>query len=143
MGWNKLPKDLEDKVQSSIGDEGEPQTNKYKNKKTEVDGIKFDSQLEARYYKKLVTLKAIGKIKELELQPLIRLQNGFDDKEGNHHRPINYKADFRVLWSDGEEEYIDTKGYKTNVYKIKKKLLLKKYPDMNFREITEDDLNLF
>jgi len=147
MGWDKLPKELEGKVQSSVGAEDEElkalkkaTERKYHNEKPEIDGHKFDSKLEARYYKKLVTLKATGEIKELELQPKIRLQDGFDDKEGNHHRPINYFPDFRVVWEDGKEEYIDTKGHETNVYKIKKKLMLFKYPDINFREVYDEDL---
>ena len=110
---------------------------KYKNKKPVVDGHKFDSQKEANYYKVLKMAKQSGDIEELELQPLIRLQDGFDDKEGNHHRPINYKPDFRIVWADGREEYVDVKGYKTAIYKIKKKLLLKKYPDINFREVED------
>jgi len=147
MGWNKLPKELESKVKSSVGAEDEEMKQlkkaterKYGNKKPEIDGHKFDSKLEARYYRKLVALKAAGEIEELELQPKLRLQNGFDDKKGNHHRPINYFPDFRIVWSDGKEEYIDTKGYKTSVYKLKKKLMLKKYPEINFREVYKKDI---
>ena len=110
---------------------------KYNNKKPEIDGHTFDSQKEANYYCLLKMLKDNGEIEDFELQPLIRLQDGFDDQEGNHHRPINYKPDFRVVWADGREEYVDVKGYRTNVYRIKKKLLLNKYPDMNFREVEE------
>jgi len=150
MGWNKLPKELEGRVKSTVGAKDKElkqlekaTKNKYHNKKTVVDGHKFDSKLEARYYKKLITLKATGKIKELELQPMFRLQDGFDDKEGNHHRPINYKADFDITWADDYQEIVDTKGKETSVYKIKKKLFLKKYPDINFREVREEDLEMF
>lgn len=139
MGWNNLPDDLENKVQSSIGgEEGNTPNRKYNNKKPEIDGHKFDSKKEGRYYEILKILESAGEVEKFELQPKFRLQDGFDDKNGDHHRPINYYADFKVWWKGGKIEIIDVKGSKktlTSVYKIKKKMLLKKYPDISFREI--------
>lgn len=139
MSWKKLPKELEGKVQSEVGGD-EENANKMHNTETVVDGKKFQSKLEARYYKKLIALKAAGEIEELELQPKLPLQPGFDDKNGEHHYPISYYPDFRIVWKDGKEEYVDTKGHQTQVYKIKKKLMLFKYPDINFREVYTEDL---
>jgi hypothetical protein len=118
----KIPKDLE------------RQDRKYKNLKPQIDGITFDSQKEANYYCELKIRKRIGEIEDFELQPGFLLQEGFRDKLGKWHRPIKYRADFRVKYFDGREEIIDTKGKRTASYQIKKKLLLKHYPDINFKE---------
>lgn len=49
---------------------------KYGNKKTYVDGIKFDSLKEARYYIYLRSLAESGKIKGLRLQVTLRVAAG-------------------------------------------------------------------
>lgn len=43
--------------------------NKYSNKITLVDGIKFDSKAEAKRYKELKLMEQAGLIKSLVLQP--------------------------------------------------------------------------
>ncbi|TDO92331.1 uncharacterized protein DUF1064 [Halanaerobium saccharolyticum] len=107
--------------------------NKYNNKKPLVDGIKFDSKKEARFYENLKLLKAAGEVKEFELQPkFVLLEKNKDRVTG---RGIKYIADFKITYSDGSVEVVDVKGHKTQVYKLKKKLLLAKYPDINFREV--------
>lgn len=111
------------------------QVRKYHNKKPTIDGITFDSQKEANYYCQLKILKQAGEIKDFELQPEFVLQEGFRDKNGNWHRPIKYRADFKVIYPDGVVEIVDTKGYKTQVYRLKKKMLLARYPDISFREV--------
>jgi hypothetical protein len=109
--------------------------NKYSNKKTTVDGIKFDSKREANRYQELKLLEKGGVISNLDLQPCFTLLEKFTDKMGKKHRAIKYKADFRYYDNEIEEEVVeDVKGMKTDVYKIKKKLLLSKY-DINFLEI--------
>lgn len=107
---------------------------KYNNKKPVIDGIKFDSQKEADYYCELKLSKRAGEIKDFELQPKFMLQEGFRDKTGKKHRAITYKADFKVIHNDGKVVYIDTKGKRTALYQVKKKMLLNKYPDINFKE---------
>ena len=107
--------------------------NKYNNKKPIVDGIKFDSKKEARFYQNLKLLKAAGEVKDFELQPKFVLLE--KDKDRVTGRGIKYIADFKITYSNGSVEVVDVKGYKTQVYKLKKKLLLKKYPDINFREV--------
>lgn len=100
---------------------------KYNSIKTIVDGIKFDSKKEARRYKELKVLERAGTIKELELQPRFILQDKFK-LEGKTHRKIEYVADFKY-WDKEKETWIveDVKGVKTDVYKLKKKIFLKKY----------------
>lgn len=62
------------------------------------------------------------------------MQEGFRYK-GKMVRPIKYIADFLVKYSDGREEVVDVKGMRTDVYKLKKKLLLHQYPEIDFKEI--------
>ena len=131
--WRNLTKKQEKLLDLDI-DNNKPKR-KYNNKKPTIDGIKFDSKKEARYYERLKILKQAGEVEKFELQPKFRLLEAFNDKQGNHHRPVDYYADFQVWWSDGKVEVIDVKGYKTNTYKLKKKLLLNKYQNINFREV--------
>ena len=110
--------------------------NKYKNKKTIVDGIKFDSEMESHYYIYLKQLKEIGEVIDFILQPTYLLQEGFN-LNGKRIRPITYKADFKVIYKDGHEEVIDVKGKITEEFKIKRKMLLYKYRDINFKCVQE------
>ena len=110
--------------------------NKYKNKKTMVDGIKFDSEMESHYYIYLKQLKEIGEVVDFVLQPTYLLQEGFN-LNGKRIRPITYKADFKVIYKDGHEEVIDVKGKITEEFKIKRKMLLYRYRDINFKCVQE------
>ena len=110
--------------------------NKYNNKKTIVDGIKFDSEMESHYYIYLKQLKEIGEVVDFVLQPTYLLQEGFD-LNGKRIRPITYKADFKVIYKDGHEEVIDVKGKITEEFKIKRKMLLYRYRDINFKCVQE------
>lgn len=103
------------------------------NKKTVLDGIKFDSKAEGRRYLELKMLLNAGKIQDLELQPEFVLQEKFKYK-GKTERAIIYRADFKYT-EDGETIYEDVKGHKTEIYRLKRKLLLKKFPDINFVEV--------
>ena len=110
--------------------------NKYNNKKTIVDGIKFDSEMESHYYIYLKQLKEMGEVVDFVLQPTYLLQEGFD-LNGKRIRPITYKADFKVIYKDGHEEVIDVKGKLTEEFKIKRKMLLYRYRDINFKCVQE------
>ena len=110
--------------------------NKFKNKKTEIDGIKFDSEMESHYYLYLKELKEEGVVVDFELQPAFILQEGFI-KDGRKIRPITYKADFEVTYIDGHIEVIDVKGKMTEEFKLKRKMLLYKYRDINFKCVQE------
>lgn len=108
---------------------------KYHNRKVEVDGIKFDSKLEAKRYLELKTLERAGEIKELVLQPSFELIPSFK-KNNKTYRKTAYKADFSYF-SISEGKYIieDTKGFKTDVYKLKKKLFEYMYKDLEIKEV--------
>ena len=110
--------------------------NKYNNKKTIVDGIKFDSEMESHYYIYLKQLKEIGEVVDFVLQPTYLLQEGFN-LNGKRIRPITYKADFKVIYKDGHEEVIDVKGKITEEFKIKRKMLLYRYRNITFKCVQE------
>jgi len=109
-------------------------TGKYNARKTIVDGITFDSRKEANYYCELKLLRRGGQVRSIECQVPFELVPGFRYKK-KYIRPITYVADFRVEYSDGHVEIVDVKGYKTKEYLLKKKMLLYKYPEIDFREV--------
>jgi hypothetical protein len=107
---------------------------KYGSRKTEVDGITFHSKREANRYCELKLLKQAGEIVDFELQPPFLLQSAFVHR-GVKYRSISYRGDFRILYPDGRQVVEDVKGYADiAVYRLKKKLLLCKYPDIEFIE---------
>jgi len=108
---------------------------KYRSKITKIDGIKFHSKKEALRYKELINLKNNGMIKDLILQPVFILQEKFK-YENKTIRAIKYIADFQ--WTDSYSGAIiveDVKGFKTEIYKLKRKLFLYKFPNINFVEV--------
>ncbi|VFB17214.1 Protein of uncharacterised function (DUF1064) [Urinicoccus massiliensis] len=109
---------------------------KYKAKKAIVDGITFDSKKEAGRYQELKLLERAGAIKDLSLQPNFLLQDKFKYK-GKTERKIEYIADFQYYVVKDKRWVIeDVKGYKTDVYKLKRKLFLKQYGEAyEFTEI--------
>jgi thymidylate kinase len=98
--------------------------NKYGAKKVIIDGIKFDSKMEADYF---LYLKQQPNVIAFRLQPKFLLQDKFV-KRGITFRKIEYKADFDVLYEGGRIETIDIKGAETEVFKIKRKLFEAKFP---------------
>ena len=100
---------------------------KYYSKKVIVDNIKFDSKKEANYYLKLKVLEKSGVIINLELQKEYLLQESFKINKKTR-RKITYKADFTYFSTlDDKIHVVDVKGFKTEIYKLKKKLFEYKY----------------
>lgn len=101
----------------------EKKKSKYNANKVEVDGIKFDSQKEANYYNELKLRLSAGNIKGFCRQAEFVLANN-----------VRYKADFIVFNNNGTTDIIDVKGFKTDVYKLKKKLFEDKF-NLKIREV--------
>lgn len=104
---------------------------KYKNIPVIFDGIKFDSKKEALRYRYLKHLEDTGKISDLRLQVPFDLIPTVKHGERTLKRII-YKADF-VYIDDGKTIVEDVKGMETEVFKIKMRLFLLRYPDVIFR----------
>ena len=98
---------------------------KYNNKHTWVDGLCFDSQLEANRYGQLKMLMRAGAIRGFCRQPEFVL---IDGNEGQ--RAITYKADFIVFTFEGSFTIEDTKGYETEQWKRTYKMFKDRYPEL-------------
>lgn len=139
--------DLPEQVRQQVGGKIAAQTSKYHNRKIEINGIRFDSHKEAQRYVQLMNAMRLGAIRDLRLQVDFTLQEAYTDWHGNRIRAIRYRADFtyqltgdfpasisaedRELWrryiESGKETVIeDVKGVKTQVYKLKEKLIAQK-----------------
>ena len=109
---------------------------KYRAIKTEVDGIMFDSKKEAKRYEYLKDRLDAGIIADLKLQPKF-------DCIINGKKICTYKADFEYLLVDeigpqGQISYYvveDVKGFKTPVYRLKKKMVEALFPGTLITEV--------
>lgn len=104
---------------------------KYNNKKVHIGELKFDSQLEADYYTYLQENKNELGIIDIQLQYPFLLIDTIKYHETTYRKRV-YKCDFRITYKDGLVEVIDVKGFETDVFKIKRQLLLERYPNINF-----------
>ena len=100
--------------------------NKYHNNKIIYDGKKFDSNKEKNYYIKLKLLESYNMITGLKRQVRYEIQPKYEIK-GRKVRAITYVADFTYKDEKGKTHIIDVKGYKTEVYKLKKKMFEYRY----------------
>lgn len=90
---------------------------KYRAVPVVVDGIRFDSKAEARYYAELKLRERAGEVYEVELQPRFQFVH-------NGQLIGTYRADFK-FWSDATKRthVVDVKGVQTEAFKIKRKLM--------------------
>jgi hypothetical protein len=110
----------------SVADMDRPKRNKYGNRRVEVDGIRFDSQKEARYYEELMLRYRAGDLKLVLLQVPFILPG-----------PVKYYADFLTIDNDGRFEVIDVKSEatrKNRVY-INKKKQMKAVGGIEIKEV--------
>lgn len=113
-----------------------PKYSKYGNKKVRFNDILFDSQREFKRYKELLLLLKGNLISALEIHPRFILQESVKLKNGTTQRPIAYEADFKYKDNKtGNTVIEDTKGKLTDVYKLKKKMFNKVYPELEITEV--------
>ena len=138
---------------------------KYGAKKTTVNGITFDSKLEAERYQQLMLLEKAGEISQLHLQVEFQILKGWTDpgialvpeydserdiiytiyqkpmKAGERIRSRFYVADF-VYYDTKSRMWIveDTKGMETPEFRRKWDMVKSQYPQYDFRKVTRDDV---
>lgn len=103
---------------------------KYGNRKTEKDGMIFDSKAEAAYYEQLKLRKYAGEIGEIRLQPCYPIVV-------NGTLIAKYYADFAYEDFTTQETFVDdvkSAPTRTAVYRLKKKLVESLY-GIKIREI--------
>ena len=108
--------------------------NKYHAQKCVIGGEVFDSKKEAHRYQELKILERAGEISDLKRQVkyvLIPSQREFGWKSGiaKHgkviERECSYVADFVYIDNRTQEKVVeDVKGVRTEVYRLKKKMML-------------------
>ena len=124
---------------------------KYKAVKTTIDGITFDSKKEAKRYTELKVLERAGHITHLELQPEYEIViNGvkickykadfryFTVRAENNERSYNSKGEWQTPTMTGDKEgqiVEDVKGFKTPIYRLKKRLVEASYPGTLIKEV--------
>lgn len=90
---------------------------KYGNVITTVDGIRFDSKREARYYEQLKLRQQSGEVHFWLRQVPMHLPGG-----------TKYVLDFLVFLRDGSVDFVDVKGRETKEFRIKKREVEHHYP---------------
>ena len=108
-----------------LGITKERKRSKYNAKKTWVDGICFDSAAEAKYYSNLKLMQQAGIIAGFCRQPRFVVTAG-----RNGGRGTEYVADFILFYPNGAYKIVDVKGKKTELFKLKMKLMMEKYPEI-------------
>ena len=95
---------------------------KYRNKKTVVDGVTFASKAESDRYSQLKLLQRAGQISGLVCQPkFICVVGGV--------KVCTYIADFSYFEKD-KQVTEDVKGYATDVFRLKRRLVEALNPGM-------------
>jgi len=120
---SSLSEDAKRQIMAAFSGSDNSKPSKMKNKITIIDGIKFRSKREGKFYCDLKILKKIGEVEYFKMQvPFIVGIN------------IKYFLDFEVHFADGRIEYWDvkprekdSKRFTTPLYKLKKQLMKKYY----------------
>lgn len=86
---------------------------------TTVDGIRFDSKKEARYYEQLKLRKAAGEVSYWLRQVPLHMPGG-----------TRYVVDFLVFFVDQSRppEYVDVKGRETAMFRMKRREIEHLFP---------------
>ncbi|MBQ2396890.1 MAG: DUF1064 domain-containing protein [Bacteroidales bacterium] len=104
--------------------------------KRTYNGIIFDSILEMKYYRDVILPNVeSGQIVKYELQKEYVLQPKFT-RNNKSVLPIKYVADFYVVYNNGHEEVIDTKGMPDSVALLKRKMFWYHFPDVDYKWMT-------
>ena len=113
---------------------------KYHAKKTTVDGITFDSKLEADRFQQLRLLEKAGEISDLRLQPEFQIYQGWIDPDtGEKHKSRFYVGDFWYVDMQNDKFVCeDVKGMETPEFRLKWDYVKSMYRHVEFRKVTRD-----
>lgn len=104
--------------------------NKYNNVKVKYDGHTFDSKREYRRYLMLMDMQKKGEISNLEVH--VKYEFPLTTQTGKNY---SYEADFRYRERvTGLFVIEDSKGHRTEVYKLKR-ALMKHFFNIEVREV--------
>ena len=117
----------------TVVEEKDNPNKKYGAKKCVINGFKFDSVMEGRYYVYLLHLIQKGIIKSFERQVTFVLQDKYRDEfTGKMIPAIKYVADFVLVMPDDAEVVIDVKGTETADFRLKQKMFGYRYRNIQF-----------
>lgn len=90
---------------------------KFRNIPTAVGNAKFSSKKEAKHWEELLLARSSGAL-------LFALRQ----VPFHHSSGVRYVVDFVEFWKDGDVKFVDVKGLKTPMYKVKKKMIEAEFP---------------
>lgn len=109
---------------------------KYKNVPVVADGVRFDSKKEYSRWVELKRLEALGEISHLERQGKIYLYSGSTPVTYDSGRKAYWKFDFAYFCSRRNKRILeDAKGFRTDVFKLKKAILKANYIGIEIVEV--------
>lgn len=97
---------------------------KYNNRRCEIDGETFDSQMERDRWLNLRLLERASEISQLRRQVAYELIPAQKRLSGGVERACSYVADFVYLDKAGRTVVEDVKGAVTPEFRLKRKLML-------------------
>ena len=113
--------------------------NKYRAKRQEYGGYRYDSRIEAQWAYNLDMLKRAGEIQDWDRQ--YRVDMTAYDKHGNPAITMSHKVDFRVHENDGSYTLLEVKGFETTDYRTRRKWLeklwLRENPNYRYQVVKE------
>lgn len=102
-------------------------------KKTIVDGITFDSESEAEFYKLLKKAKKNGDIKDFVIEPEYTILEEYNDFRGKKVKATKSYPDYGITLNDGKFILCDTKGgIHENLSILKRKILMEQHPEIPY-----------
>jgi len=91
-------------------------------------GRVYHSAAEARYASELELRRRIGEIRAWRPQPRFRL-------EVQGHLVCVVMLDFEITERDGSLSYVEVKGWESQLWKLKRKLLAALYPNIRLKVV--------
>jgi hypothetical protein len=99
-------------------------SHKYNAKPTVLDGIRFDSQAEGRYYSQLKLRQKAGEVVQFLRQVPFHLPG-----------KTKLVVDFMEFHADGTTHFVDVKGMETEAFKIKRRQVEQLYAPIKIETV--------